>query len=936
MISGTRWIGGWSSGWWIVFEALVRAMFDVARGLKGLLPRSLLWLAASAFAIGSAEAEVVTIPASYTSKCASCHGTPPGTGSYAMPFLGDNARLGSATSFRNFLDTFSPAPGHPSAGTTPMFGLVTNDADANQIRAYLLTVRDALVRLNGALIATNATSTSTFPTSVSEGSSSAETVTIRIANARFTALQSVSLTGTLTNFGIVSNTCSASPAIPAVTAAGTNAAECEIGIKFSPSVGTTNGQVLSSLLQLNLTFAGGHAPASVQYPIQISGTSAGPAVVLAPAFSPSGFNALSTFSAPPTGSQTLCPTIQNSGTADLSLSFAAAQAAGSGADHSSYFELGDSASCPATPRACNVSMPAGSPISGGTTLQFGASPADSACTLALRFNPAKFGAAGGSGARSALLRITHNAPIAGTVSEFVMTGNVTIVTQPRIGLFTNPGVVGGRVSPPAFAAQVTNVASTLWNEFLVFNTGTAAGLDLTEVTHTNPQEFALTENCVAVAPLAITSGSNDPHCTVGLTFTPTAVGQRCTTVTVRAAVSSNGAQSLNICGTGVALPAPALSLSRTSIDFGRRAINGSYPPELLVISNGAGASAPLQITTVTPIGSGFVLVPGATCSNISLAPGSSCTVQIQFTPDPSRPETVYAASLQIDSNDPVMPRQTVSLAAVAGGLATPPVLQFTSAPGQLEFSGFVVAGQQSEQVLTVALRNAGPANAEIQSIRMVGADASSFSVNGCPSVLTEGESCAISLRFVPGSGGFKRAQLEVVSSRSVTPSLLTVIGRGVGGAGAFLTASAGNLSLGSVRVGAQSAPFELRLASAGDGVVTVTGMEAGAPFAVQSKTCPSVPFTLPRGGDCTVTVTFSPTDARAASGVLRISSDSDSNALEVPLTAIGEARADVSSGGCSMVTGDTLADPTLWALVVLAITGLLYRRRARSAERRIP
>ncbi len=189
------------------------------------------------------------------------------------------------------------------------------------------------------------------------------------------------------------------------------------------------------------------------------------------------------------------------------------------------------------------------------------------------------------------------------------------------------------------------------------------------------------------------------------------------------------------------------------------------------------------------------------------------------------------------------------------------------------------------------------------------------------------------MRFVPGSGGLKRAQLEILSSLSVTPSLITVTGRGVGGTSAYLTASAANLSLGSVRVGAQSAPLELRLASAGDGVVQVTGMQVGAPFTVQSKSCPAVPFTLPRGGDCTVTVTFTPTEARAPRPRCASSTDADSKALEVPLLGTGEEKANVSGGGCSMASGDTLADPTLWALVLLAIAALPYSHRARAMPR---
>ena len=658
-----------------------------------------------------------------------------------------------------------------------------------------------------------------------------------------------------------------------------------------------------------------------------------PPVIPAPVYSPAGFDALSRFSASTAASQTLCPTIQNTGTAKLTLSFSAVQASGSSANFSNYFELGDNASCPATPRACNSAIAAGSPISGNTELM---TPADGACTLALRFNPAKFGDAGGLGARSATLRISHNAP-AGSVAEYPLIGNVTPRPLPSIGLSTNPAPVNGRILPPAFAAQPINTTSTLWNEFQVFNSGDADGLDLTEVTNSNPQEFTLTENCVNAPPLARPGTGTEASCVIGVRFTPKSLGEHCTTITVRAAVSSNGAQSPSVCGTGVPVPGPAIGLSSESIDFGRRFINAAYPPKPLVISNGAGATASLQINALTLAGSGFALVTasGASqppCVGASLAPGASCTVQLQFAPDPARPKAAYSASLQVDTNDPTTPRRNVALAGVAGPVATPPVLQFPDAPAQIEFAAVVVAGRQSEQALTLTLRNAGPGNATIDAIRMVGADASSFSASGCSAVLEQGATCVVSVRFVPGSGGLKRAQLEILAASSIAPTLITVTGRGVGGTSAFLTTSVASVSLGSVRVGAQSAPIEVRLASAGDGVVQVTGLQADGPFIVKSKTCPGLPFTLPRGSDCTVTVTFAPTDARAAAGTLRISTDADPKALEVTLSASGDENPKVSSGGCSMASGDTLFDPTLWGLVLLAIGALAYRRRSRAAS----
>ncbi|MBL0419634.1 choice-of-anchor D domain-containing protein [Ramlibacter sp. AW1] len=903
-----------------------------------MLARYLICLATSVILISAATAADVDVPPLYSSRCSSCHGTPPGVeGKFNMPNLGGDDRLGADAALHKYLQEFvatSDASGI-YRGTSPMQG-VLNINEVQLIREYLITVRDALVFLDGRRIYTSAEGSHTFTTPVQVGSSS-DAVTIRIANTRAKPLQVVGLAGAMTHLSISRNTCIAPPSPPSppnppvvAGSAGTIAEECEIDIKFSPAAGTNNGDSLSSVIDLNLRFAAGQTPSDVQYRIRFTGTSAGPPPV-GPIFSTAGFDALRQFSAPPDGSDTLCPTIQNAGDGILTLDFSVLQA-NDEADHSSYFEWGDNARCSAAHRPCNASI--GSPISGETTLR----PADSACTLAIRFNPSKFGEAGRTGARNAMLRVIHNAPTAGTVADFLMTGDVATVNRPRIGLFTSPSAVAGRVSPPAFAAQPINTTSAPWNELLVFNTGTADGLDLNPVTSTNPDGFALTDDCASAPPLPrITSGSNAPNCAITLRFTPRRLGQSCTTVTISAAVSSNGAQAVEVCGNGVAVPGPLLTLSRESIDFGRRAINGAFLPEPVVIGNGEGASSFLRINTVSLSGGGFVIVPDpatqSTCDDQVLAPGASCTVYVQFTPDPTRPEASYSGSLQINTDAPSAPTRTVGLSAVAGTLESPPVLVFADAPGPITFAGFVIAGQQSERPGMVVLRNAGSVNAGIHAIRMVGADASNFSVSGCPAVMFPGGSCVISVQFVPGSGGAKHAQLEVVSSFGIPPPLVAVSGRAVGGTSAHLTASSSSMALGSVRVGAQSAPLELRLASAGDGVLEVTAISADAPFSVQSKTCPTPPFTLTRGSDCTVSVMFTPTDGNAATGMLRVSTDLDAKALEVPLAGSGQERTDVSSGGCSIASGDALADPTLWALVLLAAAAVFHRRRTAARVR---
>ena len=208
-----------------------------------------------------------------------------------------------------------------------------------------------------------------------------------------------------------------------------------------------------------------------------------------------------------------------------------------------------------------------------------------------------------------------------------------------------------------------------------------------------------------------------------------------------------------------------------------------------------------------------------------------------------------------------------------------------------------------------------------------------FTINSCPARLYQGDFCDLAINFTPGSGGSKTAQIEVVSGNGVAPPRLTVAGLGVGGVSPFLVTS-GDLDFGDVRVGARSEPLALKMAAAGDGVITVTAITASEPFSVVSQTCPPLPFVLPLGTECAITVVFTPVSNSSATGTLRVETDAPSAATDVRLTGDGQSASDLSGGGCSMADGRSPNDPTLWTLLLLS--GLaLYARRRRATSRRV-
>jgi hypothetical protein len=104
-------------------------------------------------------------------------------------------------------------------------------------------------------------------------------------------------------------------------------------------------------------------------------------------------------------------------------------------------------------------------------------------------------------------------------------------------------------------------------------------------------------------------------------------------------------------------------------------------------------------------------------------------------------------------------------------------------------------------------------------------------------------------------------------------------------------------------------------------------MSTTGPYSVTNRTCPAMPFELPSGSSCAVTVTFLPTAEGASQGTLVVTSNAGGVVVPVTLEGQGQAATETSSGGgCTTASGPAHLDPTLW-LLVLAASSMLWRRR---------
>jgi len=451
-------------------------------------------------------------------------------------------------------------------------------------------------------------------------------------------------------------------------------------------------------------------------------------------------------------------------------------------------------------------------------------------------------------------------------------------------------------------------------------------------------DYTLAGTCLTTASLA--QGSS---CVLTVIFNPSALGPRDATLTV----NSNATQSAApISLTGLGVHGPRLAVLRNSaafnsgdtVDFTSQLLGNTYPAQTLTLQNGGTIPGPVgslavQLPAPSSVPGYSVVASPPGCA--ALAAQAQCTLAITFVPTALQP---YPGAFTIQTSAGGSPF-VVNLAGIGTNVA--PALSWrvadqtsTAVLTSLAFSPPVTQVGSPTASQSIRLFNDGPGSAQLNFFNVVGLGAGSFVVDlgTCSGIsyLGEHSGCLLSVQFAPGTAGAKAASLQVASNGN-GPFLLPMSGTASGGASqGVLSLTPTPVDFGDTRVGARSLPVEVTLSSTGNQAVTVSTMDASGPFAMQSKTCPNPPFVLEVGMQCVVTITFQPTASGSMSGALSVTTDAAPT--ELALSGSGEAAADVSGGGCSMVTADSLTDPTLWALAALALAALLYRQRARAAQ----
>jgi hypothetical protein len=288
----------------------------------------------------------------------------------------------------------------------------------------------------------------------------------------------------------------------------------------------------------------------------------------------------------------------------------------------SVLTIGNTGAVAAANVGFQISGPAASSFSTGTTTCTAALGPGGSCTVQVIFTPV---AAGGSVATL-------------TISSSTLGAKPVTVALNGAGQATS----GLNVSPPQLSFTPTVVGSSSAAQTVtISNTGSVAA---SQLALTVTAGFALTQNtCTA----SLAAGAT---CTVGVIFEPTATGAVTGALNV---ASITIASQANVTLSGSGAEADAIQVTPAAIAFATTGAGQTSSATTVTVTNTGIVTTPSNLALAVP--AGFLLVNN-TCA-ASLGPGISCTAGVEFAPTVAGAQTgtltVSSSTLPVAASVPL-------------------------------------------------------------------------------------------------------------------------------------------------------------------------------------------------------------------------------------------------------------------------------------------
>jgi DNA polymerase III delta prime subunit len=389
-------------------------------------------------------------------------------------------------------------------------------------------------------------------------------------------------------------------------------------------------------------------------------------------------------------------------------------------------------------------------------------------------------------------------------------------------------------------------------------------------------DFAFRDNTCIGKPLR-----PGDTCRISVDFKPDSVGP----VKADAVISETASGKRHVfavSGIGKAGPGPAVRLDQESLDFGP-VIVGRESKATVVLSN--PGSLPLIVThlAIAPQLQDFIVASDCVGAGKEVRPGQSCQLTVSFTPTAVG---LRSAKLLISDNATGGPNQTIPLKGTGTKPANGPAVSLD--PASLGFGVVTVGHVSPPQVLTV--QNAGSTDLLFSGITVSGVGRADFRLTpSCAAAgsLRPGKTCTITVAFAPSFAGTRSAAISINDNAPGHPQVVPLSGTGLPlpqTPGVNLTPQA--LDFGSLPLG-QTSSKSVKLTNSGQGALEITSI-AISPRVAEFSVSESCPKSLGSKKTCTITLSFTPSQAQTSSASLVIIDSAIPNKQQVPLSGSGQ------------------------------------------------
>jgi len=290
------------------------------------------------------------------------------------------------------------------------------------------------------------------------------------------------------------------------------------------------------------------------------------------------------------------------------------------------------------------------------------------------------------------------------------------------------------------------------------------------------------------------------------------------------------------------------------------------------------ANIGFQITGPSPASYSW---SASTCG-ATLANGSSCKVQVGFTP--ASPGQLISTLIVSSSTAGVFPVQVPlsGIGQTSSGIRI--------RPAQMRFTQSALGQPSAAQTATIS----NISNASASGLNIAVSPPFSLMKSSCGSMLQSGATCTVDVIFTPIANGLVTGTLTA-SATGFSSDATTVL-VGTGGAAGSIQTQPSSLSFATTGIGARSPAQTLTLTNTGPVPIASLHLSATAGFEVVSTGCGA---SLESGGSCAIQVDFAPSAAGKQTGSLTIESPTLAMDTIVNLSGMGFDFTFSSSGPSS-------------------------------------